>query len=383
MLFFALMGGFMDKREERLHLDDEQRFYKRDEQGVILILDEEGRFYKLDKQGKKDVLDEEGKLGEHGRKPALDLHLFELGLVDADIEDKSKSGVLSKGFAVVQTSWFLLQCLVRVAQRLPVTELEITTFAFAALNFTIYLLWWNKPLAVERPIYVHKRRPNGTATGHSQSITTRLFIEIVKFLDRPLMKHILGRVESAQKAVIRDQLHCLRWLLLRWWVRPFAVPVFEMIGLEFPWREKKPPVPYNFYAGEASELPFIAPAAGWVALLFGAIHCSAWRFQFPSQIEQTLWRVSAAVITCTPMFYLVLGSIILIIYLSADESLCSEHWGLLRKILMFAFILAIALTGVLYFFARIILVTLAIMALRSLPPGAYQTVYWINYIPHF
>jgi len=369
MLFFALMGGFMDKREERLFLDDKQRFYKLDEQGVRLILDDEGRFH------------EEGKLDEHGSKPTLDLHLFELGLVDADIEDKSKSGVLSKGFAVVQTSWFLLQCLVRIVQRLPVTKLEITTFAFAALNFTIYLLWWNKPLAVEQPIYVHKRRRNSTATSHSQSTATCLFIEIVKIFDRPLMKRILGWVESAQKAVVQDQLSCLRWLLQCRWVRPFAGPVFEMIGLD-PSPEKKTPLCYNFYAGEESELPFIAPAAGWVAVLFGAIHCSAWRFQFPSQIEQTLWRVSAAVITCTLMFYLVLGSIMLIIYLSADESLRSEHWGLLRKILMFAFILAIALTGVLYFFARVMLVTLVIVALWSLPPGAYQMIYWINYIPH-
>jgi len=117
------MGGFMDDQEERLYLDEQNRFNKLDAQGV---------------------------------KHVLDLRLSDLGLVDTDIEDKSKSGFLSKGFAVVQTSWFLIQCVMRVVQRLPVTEIEITTFAFAILNSTIYVLWWN--------IYVHKRPSNNTAT---------------------------------------------------------------------------------------------------------------------------------------------------------------------------------------------------------------------------
>src|SRR5712675_783601 len=76
----------------------------------------------------------------------------------AEIEDKSKGDTLSKGFVVVQTSWFVTQCIARGVQRLPITELELVTLAFAVLNFVIYVLWWDKPLNVQCGVRVYKKR---------------------------------------------------------------------------------------------------------------------------------------------------------------------------------------------------------------------------------
>ncbi|KAF8142788.1 hypothetical protein K438DRAFT_1634816, partial [Mycena galopus ATCC 62051] len=72
--------------------------------------------------------------------------------IDAkDIMDKSKGDSLSKGAALLQGLWFVTQCIARRAQRLPITELEITTLAFAVVNVFTWLLWWSKPLDVHRP----------------------------------------------------------------------------------------------------------------------------------------------------------------------------------------------------------------------------------------
>jgi len=76
----------------------------------------------------------------------------------AEIEDKSKGDAISKGVAILQTSWFVIQCIARGVQGLPITELELATVAFAALNFVIYVLWWNKPLNVQRGVRVYKKR---------------------------------------------------------------------------------------------------------------------------------------------------------------------------------------------------------------------------------
>ena len=82
---------------------------------------------------------------------------------------------------------------------------------------------------------------------------------------------------KAQGAVVAEQLASLdQWLLRHEWVRPFAGPVFEMIGLS---NMSPAPVRYGFYAGEGEmiqELPYIAPAAGWIASVFGAVHRTAW-----------------------------------------------------------------------------------------------------------
>ena len=70
----------------------------------------------------------------------------------ADIGDKSKRDFLSKTLAVVQTTWFLLQCAARVSQRLALTELELATVALASLNLITYVFWWKKPLQVQEPV---------------------------------------------------------------------------------------------------------------------------------------------------------------------------------------------------------------------------------------
>ncbi|SJL18576.1 uncharacterized protein ARMOST_22173 [Armillaria ostoyae] len=65
------------------------------------------------------------------------------------IEDKSKGDALSKTVSILQISWFIVQCIARAIQRLPLTLLEITALAFAGLSIMTYLLWWYKPLNVK------------------------------------------------------------------------------------------------------------------------------------------------------------------------------------------------------------------------------------------
>jgi hypothetical protein len=77
--------------------------------------------------------------------------LIQAGLVDppiithAELCDKSKGDFFAKLFVVVQTTWFMVQCLVRWIVKLPVTELEIMTFSFTVLNIITYALWLEKP----------------------------------------------------------------------------------------------------------------------------------------------------------------------------------------------------------------------------------------------
>ena len=75
----------------------------------------------------------------------------------AEIEDKSKGDAISKGFVVVQTSWFVTQCTARGVQGLPIAELKLVTVAFAALNLVIYSLWWDKPQNVQHGVRVYKK----------------------------------------------------------------------------------------------------------------------------------------------------------------------------------------------------------------------------------
>ncbi|KAF9035599.1 hypothetical protein BJ165DRAFT_1395646, partial [Panaeolus papilionaceus] len=83
--------------------------------------------------------------------------LYDKGLIEwpkvtlKEIQDHSKADFLSKFIVIIQTTWFSLQLIVRLASGLTATELEVSTFAFAVLNLVVYGLWWNKPFDVRSP----------------------------------------------------------------------------------------------------------------------------------------------------------------------------------------------------------------------------------------
>ena len=76
---------------------------------------------------------------------------------EAEIKDKGKSDWLAKSLVLLQTSWFVMQCIARCIEHLPVTHLKIVTLAYAAMNFVMYIFWWDKPLNVNRPVRVFRK----------------------------------------------------------------------------------------------------------------------------------------------------------------------------------------------------------------------------------
>ncbi|KAG2363883.1 hypothetical protein BDR07DRAFT_1450530 [Suillus spraguei] len=73
----------------------------------------------------------------------------------ADIKDRSKGDALSKGIAVLQLMWFVVQLVARYVQNLPITLLELDTLAVAVLTGIAYGFWWKKPKDAGRPHAVY------------------------------------------------------------------------------------------------------------------------------------------------------------------------------------------------------------------------------------
>ena len=76
-------------------------------------------------------------------------------ITEEDIEDRSKGDILFKLIAILQTSWFIIQCIARGQQRLALTELELVTLALASLNAVTFAIWWHKPLGVQKPVRIY------------------------------------------------------------------------------------------------------------------------------------------------------------------------------------------------------------------------------------
>ena len=91
----------------------------------------------------------------------------EIKITEEEIQSKGKGkdNALLKAAILIQTTWFILQCIARTVESLPITELELVTLGFAALNFVTYVVWWNKPLNVECALRIYRKGKGGDEVG--------------------------------------------------------------------------------------------------------------------------------------------------------------------------------------------------------------------------
>ena len=263
----------------------------------------------------------------------LDINFFSFTVpTEEEIKDKGKSDWLAKSLVLVQTSWFIMQCIARAIERLPVTHLEIVTLAYAAMNFVIYIFWWNKPLNVDRPVRVFQK----SDIEETISETPRLAPEA----NHNSLQMIFDFIGGGQDKDVN----------LR---REDGVP--------------------RFWANSTMEDAMIADMIVLgVGVCFGAIHCIAWHFSFPTHAELLIWRISCVAITAVPSYIPLVG---LFAWWLGNMDFISFDTDVMAAILILP-------AGILYILARVFTLALAFTSLRELPRGAFDTVRWTTFIPH-
>jgi len=317
--FFLIMGGF------QLYEHPDEKILKSEEGGVERYSINPGKFVRI-----LEMAD----VRQHKLETIIPC------TTEGDLKDRGKSDGIAKAIVILQTLWFVVQCIARGIQQLPLTELEIVTLAYAMMNSFIYFFWWDKPRDVGCSIRVYENVTTSYTSPHEwESGFAGIF--------RRMIVYILGYQDG--------------YLLLS---EKHRVPIFWCSRYGF--RHDAPGAVYN---DPGSNRALLGPSI--LGMAFGAIHFIAWWHGFPSHAEFILWRMSCIALVAVPLFSAIFcgwGSTEL-------DSILVVAIGIVAGFLLM-------LSAWLYVVARVATIVIAFTALRSLPSEALLVVNWTTFIPH-
>ncbi|KAG1813930.1 uncharacterized protein BJ212DRAFT_1364586 [Suillus subaureus] len=93
-----------------------------------------------------------------------------------------------------------------------------------------------------------------------------------------------------------------------------------------------------------------------------------WNYSFQNHTEQ--WRAASLRTACVPVF----------LFINIGYSMWLVDMDSGHGLIM---IIIAIISSLIYIAARITLIILMMLSLRSLPPGVYDTVDWTRFVPHF
>jgi len=243
-----------------------------------------------------------------------------------EIDDKNKSDAFTRAISVTQITWISVQVVARAARRLAISQLEIAVLAFSACAIIIYALNWKKPKGVSVPYTllsfpgVIPSKVVGAVGGDRTDLFNKSLLSSLFNYKKPL--ETLGIRVPNDSSARQDN--------------PHGRTMYHIFGL------------------------FIG------TLLFGSLHTAAWNFNFPTRMEQIVWRVSS--LMCT-------------IYMFAIAFCYGILGGDSNPTLAQACRLTARFISILYVLARLFLIVEMFRTLCFLPPDAYMST-WATNIPH-
>ncbi|KAJ7211221.1 hypothetical protein GGX14DRAFT_520129 [Mycena pura] len=256
----------------------------------------------------------------------------ELGIIDRlptvlqdDLDDRNKGDIVVKILAVGQIGWFVIQLCVRFAARLATSQLEILTLAYALCTVITYFLLRDTPKDCQFSLSVPAvRHPSPS--------------ELFRVALLGPMPYML---------LIRDH----------FWIPDSYVHADHTM-----------PMKGNLFAVTVGSIVAV--------FLLGCVHCIAWDFVFPTDIERTFWQASSIMTAAAIPVGFLLGLVHTVVLRATriDQQLY-------RRISSVIFSYSCVLLGVLFFVSRIFIVVEALRSLAFLPPNVYATTWSVN-IPH-
>ena len=243
-----------------------------------------------------------------------------------DIKDRSKTDAFSKVFAIVQSSWLIVQSFTRVASGLSLSQLELATMAYIIPAAVIYGFWLEKPFGVEHVTTIHRPKAKIAADPVTWKKTS--------------WRNVVGDAASLQ---------------IEFWKENAA---FYLIATLFS----------AVHLG-AWNWEFTSPVARLLWRIFAVFATAAGPYLVIAVVVQQKWN-SFRIEQIWNYIRRRAGGNYVTLYLVGDKIA-----NILASVWVAGFIIS------LYIISRCVLFVLIVYSLSSMPFGVYMTVDWTTYFP--
>lgn len=245
-------------------------------------------------------------------------------LSQSSLDDRNKGNLIVTVLALAQILWLVIQLFLRWTQNLPSSQLEIITLAFAICSVITYILLVDKPKDVQTSCTM-----------------------------------IATKCASAEELILIANAGPTSFLSYR-----------EKIWI--------PSSSIHRDSHNRDQTMFLGCI--FALIVFGATHCCAWNFKFPTDIEKTCWHISSVI---TASAFLPMWALLYKIYTlhesQPEASYNRRHKVTQRKI--GALYLGLEFIGYVFIFARLFILVEAFRSLAFLPPGTFSNTESAG-IPH-
>jgi hypothetical protein len=288
------------------------------------------------------------------------------GLSEENIRDKSNADDAVKLLALGQVSWFVAQSIIRSAHRLPLSQLESMTLSYIPLFAVTYFFWWVKPRDVLTPSVVDlpDMLPGQKTTFESMAVSSAFDDEGMgkqdslwtiwyltpRVFEKEAEDKVLQEAEqNTSQAVVHENETG----------ENLKKPSACLMGaVERPAKE----IVVANWDPELYHSKILWPVICLFGASFGALHLISWNTEFPTPVEQWLWRVAALVSILSMLIFMQFEKVIF-------------RWG--GPLTMISLV-----SPALYLLSRIIMIGGVIAAFRASDPAIYDTyvvsTYWVH-----
>ena len=188
------------------------------------------------------------------------------------IDDKNKTDTLVRWITIFQVLWFFVTFVARACQHLAITTLELTTVGFITTAVAVSIFWAHKPA----------------------DVSTACLLEIDASSEEIRARAGVSPAESWYRTPLDFILPAESYFSVYW---TYNVNILQKLHLAR--RQKSRPVdstPSDNFPATSFRSDVVALIISYV---FFAINISGWNFWFPSTAERNLWRISSILLAGT------------------------------------------------------------------------------------